>query len=604
MSVSAQVDERTLRELYLPAFEIAVRTSSPWTVMCSYNRINGTYASEHRELLTDILRGEWGFDGCVVSDWAAVHDRPAAVAAGLDLEMPGPRPRRAQAVVDAVRDGSLDPAVVDQAVLRILRIVAKTTTTGKGGSFDASAHHTLARRIAADGIVLLKNEAILPLSQTCRIAVIGRAAQTPRIQGGGSSQATPTRVDVPLREIERFAGVSAVAYAEGYDESGTDRPDLIAEATDRARRADVALLFISLPMSKESEGSDRTDLDLTPQQVALISAVAAAQARTVVLLSSGSAVVMSEWIDQVPAVVQTWYAGQAAGGAIADVLFGAVNPSGKLAETFPLRLEDTPAFLNFPGEGDTVRYGEGVFIGYRWYDARRTPVLFPFGHGLSYTTFEFTNARASASTVDDVRGLSILVDVTNTGSRAGSEVVQVYVHDPESSVPRPEKELRGFDKVHLEPGETKTVTIELGARAFSFWDPRLRSWVVEPGTLEILIGASAADIRERLSVTAVTPDRLTSTLNDMSPLRDWLTNREARVPTLGLLHELAPIIGGVFGHAADDPDALDPHFYSYFGTMPVRGVLEFAAPAGGPDPDARMAALAVEAGIAPVVVVR
>jgi beta-glucosidase len=598
MSVSAEVDERTLREVYLPAFEAAVKTSSPWTVMCSYNRINGTYASEHRQLLTGILRDEWGFDGFVVSDWAAVHDRPAALAAGLDLEMPGPRPRRVQAVVDAVRDGTLDVADVDQAVLRILRVVRQATDTVKGRGFDTAAHHVLARRIAADGMVLLKNEAMLPLSPTGRFAVIGRAAQAPRIQGGGSSQTTPTCVDVPLLEIERVASEAVVTYAAGYDESGADRSDLIAEAVTAAQDADAALLFVALPLSKESEGSDRTDLDLTPQQVALITAVAQVQPRTVVVMSSGSAVVTSGWVGQVPAVLQAWYAGQATGGAIADILFGIVNPSGKLAETFPLRLEDTPAYLNFPGEGDTVRYGEGLYIGYRWYDARRTAVSFPFGHGLSYTSFAYADARASANTVDESRGVTVLVDVTNTGARAGSEVVQVYVRDPQASVPRPEKELRGFDKVYLEPGETRTVAIELDGRAFALWDPRLRSWVVEPGRFDILIGSSSVDIRAELTVTAVTPDRLTSTLNEMSPLRDWLANQEARVPTIGLLRELAPIIGGVFGDGGEDPDALDPHFHSYFGTMPIRGVLEFAAPAGGPDPEARMAELAGEAGIA------
>ena len=465
--------------------------------MCAYNRINGTYASEHRELLTHILRDEWGFDGMVVSDWAAVHDRPAAVAAGLDLEMPGPRPRRTRAVVDAVRAGTLDLADVDRSVLRILRVASKAAATAKGASFDAAAHHALARRIAADGMVLLKNEAVLPLSPAGRIAVIGRAAKTPRIQGGGSSQTTPTRLDIPLREIERIAGAAAVTFATGYEESAAVRPDLIAEAVDEAGKADVAVIFIALPLAKESEGSDRTDLDLTPQQVALISAVADVQPRTIVVLSSGSAVVMSEWIDRVPAVLQAWYAGQAAGSAVADILFGVVNPSGKLAETFPLRLEDTPAFLNFPGEVDTVRYGEGLFIGYRWYDARQSPVLFPFGHGLSYTTFSYANGRVSGPTVSDTVGVTVFVDVTNTGPRAGSEVVQVYVRDPEASVPRPEKELRGFEKVHLEPGETRTVAIALDARAFAFWDTRLHSWVVEAGIFDILVGASSADIRER-----------------------------------------------------------------------------------------------------------
>ena len=301
-----------------------------------------------------------------------------------------------------------------------------------------------------------------------------------------------------------------------------------------------------------------------------------------VVLSSGSAVVMSDWIDQVPAVLQAWYAGQAAGGAIADILFGAVNPSGKLAETFPLRLEDTPAYLNFPGEGDTVRYGEGVFIGYRWYDARRTPVLFPFGHGLSYTTFAYANGRAS-STIDERVAASPCRSTSRTRVRAPAvrscrsmfAIRRLPSLGPRRSCVASTRSTLNRERPRRSRSSSTPARSPSGISA-------LRSWTVEPGLFEILIGASAADIRERLSVTAVTPDRLTSTLNEMSPLRDWLTNEDARAPTIGLLHELAPIIGGVFGEAADDPDALDPHFHSYFGTMPIRGVLEFAAPAGGP----------------------
>ena len=399
MSVSADVDERTLRETYLPAFEHAVTEARPWTVMCAYNRVNGVYASEHRELLTDILRSEWGFDGFVVSDWAAVHDRPAALGAGIDLEMPGPRPRRVAAVVEAVRSGALDEAVVDEAALRILGIVTRAMATPKGRPFDPAAHHALARRIAADGMVLLKNDGLLPLAAEGTIAVIGHAARNPRIQGGGSSQITPTRVDAPLEAIEALAGNAVVTFAEGYDDSDGVRADLTDQAVEVAAAADVAVICVALPPSKENEGGDRPDLDLTDQQVALIRAVSAAQPRTVVVLSNGSAVAMAAWIDGPAAVLESWLSGQAAGGAVADILFGVVNPSGKLAETFPLRIEDTPAFASWPGDRDHARYGEGPFIGYRWYDTRRIPVLFPFGHGLSYTTFRFSDARPSAATV-------------------------------------------------------------------------------------------------------------------------------------------------------------------------------------------------------------
>ena len=591
MSVSAEIDERTLREVYLPAFEMAVKESQPWTVMCAYNRINGTYASEHHELLTNILRDEWGFDGLVVSDWAAVHDRPKALAAGLDLEMPGPRPRRVRSVVRAVRDGVIGEDVVDRAASRVLRTILRAGETTRG-SFDAQAHHALARRIASEGMVLLRNDGLLPLKRHGRVAVVGRAAVQPRIQGGGSSQTTPTAVDIPFDELVRLAPEVEFDYAAGYDEDGNDRPDLQAEAVGLARDADAALLFIALPMSKESEGSDRRDLDLTLPQVALIQAVTEVQSRTVVVLSNGSAVEMSRWIDGTAAVLEAWYAGQAAGGAIADILFGVVNPSGHLAETFPLRLKDTPAYLNFPGEGDIVRYGEGAFIGYRWYEAKDQPVLFPFGFGLSYTSFSYTNAQVSRSEFSDVDGVAVSVDVTNTGSLAGADVVQVYVRDEEASVQRPEKELRGFQKVRLEPGEKKTVSVHLDARAFSFWEPRVHAWVTEPGHFEILIGSSSAHIHATLGVSVVPADHPVSTLTDMSPLEDWLRDGAARSQAIGLLQELAPILGDTFGDAAATVDDLDPHFHSYFSTMPIRGVLEFAAAAGGPDPDERLAQLA------------
>jgi beta-glucosidase len=586
MSVSAEVDERALRELYLPAFEHAVKTAKPWTVMCAYNRINGVYASEHRELLTDVLRSDWGFDGFVVSDWAAVHDRPTALAAGTDLEMPGPRPRRVQSVLDAVHAGVLDERVVDEAALRVLRVVALASNTPKGGSFDAAAHHALARRIAAEGMVLLKNDGLLPLPRSGRIAVVGRAAKEPRIQGAGSSQITPTQVDIPIDELRRLAGDATISYSEGYDDGPGERPDLLAASVAAASDSDVAVVFVAMPVTKESEGEDRSDLELAPQQVALIRSVRAAQPRTVVVLFNGSALSVAPWIDGPAAVLEAWLSGQAAGGAIADILFGVVNPSGRIAETFPLRLEDTPAYLDFPGDGDRVRYGEGLYIGYRWYEARDLPVAFPFGHGLSYTTFRYDHARTSETTFADVDGVTVTVDVTNTGGCAGSEVVQVYVRDVEATVQRPGKELRGFAKVRLEPGETRAVDVRLDPRAFSFWDPRRQRWVAEAGAFEILIGSSSAAIHAVVPVTVVASAALPSTLSDMSPLQDWLGDPAGRREALALVQSLAPILGGVFGDAVTDPDDLDPHFHSYFSAMPIRDLLEFAAPAGGPEPEA------------------
>src|SRR5512141_2448569 len=385
-SISAEVDERTLREIYLPAFEKAVQRAKPWTVMCSYNKVNGTFASEHYHLLTEILKNEWGFEGLIVSDWGAVRDRVAALKGGLDLEMPGPYDRHVKAVVEAVRSGELDEAVLDESVRRILNIVFKADETPKNGTFDVDAHHELAHQIASEGMVLLKNNGLLPLKGQQHIAVIGHSAENAHFQGGGSSHIHPTKVAVPFKELQAQAANAELTYAEGYPKDNSFRQELIDQAVGLAQAADVAVLYIALPSFKESEGYDRSDLDLTEQQVALIKAVAKVQPNTVVVLNNGAPVAMTEWIDSVSAVLEGWMMGQAGGAALADVLFGKVNPSGKLAETFPLRLEDTPAYINWPGGAGKVNYGEGLFIGYRYYDTKDIPVQFPFGYGLSYTT--------------------------------------------------------------------------------------------------------------------------------------------------------------------------------------------------------------------------
>ncbi|HMB25406.1 MAG TPA: glycoside hydrolase family 3 C-terminal domain-containing protein, partial [Anaerolineales bacterium] len=388
-TISAEVDERTLREIYLPAFEKAVKQAKPWTVMCSYNKLNGEYASQNHYLLTDILKKEWGFEGLVVSDWGAVRDRVAALKGGLDWEMPGPQERRVKAVVEAVRSGELDEAVLNESARRILNIVFKSKETAKGGTFDVEAHHTLASRIAAEGMVLLKNNGLLPLKGQQHIAVIGRAAEQAHFQGGGSSHINPTKVAVPYKEIQNRAGNAELTYAEGYPSDNTFDQAMIDQAVSLAISADVAVLNIALPSYKESEGYDRADIDLTEQQIALIKAVAKVQPNTVVVLNNGAPVAVRDWIDDVAAVLESWMMGQAGGAAIADVLFGKVNPCGKLAETFPIKLADTPAYTNWPGEAGKVHYGEGMFIGYRYYDAKQMPVQFPFGFGLSYTTFEY-----------------------------------------------------------------------------------------------------------------------------------------------------------------------------------------------------------------------
>ncbi len=578
-SINAKVDERTLREIYLPAFEKAVKQAQPWTVMCSYNKVNGTFASEHHYLLTEILKEEWGFEGLVFSDWGAVRDRVAGLQAGLDLEMPGPQARRVQAVVDAVRSGELDEAKLDESVRRILRIAFMAAETPKSGGFNVEAHHQLAAKIAAEGMVLLKNNGLLPLKAHKQIAVIGRSAANAHFQGGGSSHINPTKVAVPFKELQDRAGDAELTYAEGYPTDDSFRQDMIDEAVGLAQEADVALLYIALPAFKESEGYDRTDIDLTEQQIALIKAVAAVQPHTVVVLNNGAPVAMSNWLDDVDAVLEAWMMGQAGGAAIADVLFGRINPSGRLPETFPLKLVDTPATLNWPGEMGQVRYGEGLFIGYRYYDAKKMPVLFPFGHGLSYTTFKYSNAAASAATFRDVDGVTISVDVTNIGAMAGKETVQVYVHDREAGLVRPEKELKGFARVKLQPGETKTVSIPLNFRAFAFYHPEYKQWITEDGEFDILIAASATDIRQSVTVTLQSTLELPCILDKESTIREWLADPRGQAVVGGLFTQLEAEARKAFGGDADNghESAIGMDIMEMFKDMPLVSVLMFLA---------------------------
>jgi beta-glucosidase len=575
-SINVEVDERTLREIYLPAFEKAVKQAKPWTVMCAYNKLNGKYCSEHHYLLTDVLKNEWGFEGLIVSDWGAVRDRVASLKGGVDLEMPGPQERRVKVVVEAVRSGELDEAVLDESVRRILSIVFKAKETPKNGTFDVDAHHELAHKIATEGMVLLKNNGLLPLRDQQHIAVIGRSAETPHFQGGGSSHINPTKVAVPFKELQAQAGDAELTYAEGYPTDDSFRQDMIDQAVTHARSADVAVLYIALPTFKESEGYDRPDLDLTEQQVALIKAVAKVQPKTVVVLNNGAPVAMSDWIDGVAAVLEGWMMGQAGGVAIADVLFGEVNPCGKLAETFPVKLSDTPAHLNWPGGAGEVRYGEGLFIGYRYYDAKQMPVLFPFGYGLSYTTFAYSNAKVSSRTIKDADGVTVTVDVTNTGEFAGKEIVQVYVHDRKSGLLRPDKELKGFAKLELQPGETKSVSIQLDFRAFAYYHPEYKQWITEDGDFDILIAASAADVRQTLTVTLESTLSLPCILDKESTIREWMADSRGKVvldPFYAQIEvEVRKMLGGGDERYGDET-AIGMDVMEMVNDMPLESVL-------------------------------
>ena len=525
MRVSADVDERTLREIYLPAFERVVTRAQPWTVMCSYNRVNGTHAAEHRWLLTQVLREEWGFDGLVVSDWGAVRDRVPALLAGLDLQMPSAGLRPDAEVVAAVRSGELDEAVLDEAARRVLTLVARARDVAPA-PVDLDAHHELAREAAAAGCVLLRNEPVdgpplLPLTGTDGLLVVGEMARTPRYQGAGSSQVNPTRLDDAL---SAFRAVDPdVSFEPGYRLDHERDDTLLPAALEAAAAATTVVLFLGLPAADESEGYDRRHLDLPPEQVRLLRALTEVSPRVVVVLANGSVVRVSDWHTTVPALLEAWLGGQAGGSAVVDVLLGRREPGGRLAETVPHRLEDTPAFGNFPGEAGHVRYGEGVLVGYRWYDTRDVDVAYPFGHGLTYTTFGYDDLRVEVTGTGADAGLRVCVRVTNTGARAGREVVQVYLRDPEAAVQRPLRELRAFTTVDLAVDESQDVTFDLDARALSYWHPGLRRWVVEGGEVVVEVGRSSRDVRVEATVEVVGED-LWEPLTTESTLGEWLAH--------------------------------------------------------------------------------
>ncbi len=536
LRVSADVDQRTLREIYLAGFERVVRNARPWTVMCSYNRINGVYASQDPWLLTDVLRGEWGFEGLVVSDWGAVDDPRAAVAAGLDLEMPATGGASAARIVAAVGAGDLAEAVLDTAIARLLHLLDRSLPGAEStDTFDTDAHHRLAREVAADCAVLLKNDgALLPLlPHGGTVAIIGEFARTPRYQGAGSSKVNPTQVDDALTALR--AGVAdgaTISFSAGFgvDDPEADDAALLAEAVEAAQAAETAVLFLGLPASYESEGYDRDHMDLPTSQVALVEAVSAVNDRVVVVLANGSVVSVAGWAHRAGAILEGWLGGQAGGGALADVLLGAVNPSGRLAETMPLRLQDNPSYLNFPGDDRHVTYGEGIYVGYRHYDAVDRDVSYPFGHGLSYTTFEYSDlavtdlAGSGGDVADHWLGaprLAVSVTVTNTGPVSGKEVVQLYVGDPEASVARPIRELKAFAKLALAPGESQRVNLILSERDLSYWSTRADGWVLEPGRFDVAVGASSRDLRLTTTVEVSGPAP-SFPLDRNSTLGEWI----------------------------------------------------------------------------------
>ena len=524
--MSSDVDERTLREIYLPAFERIVKAVQPWTIMCSYNKVNGTWASQNHWLLTEVLRDEWGFQGLVVSDWGAVADRVAAVRAGLDLEMPPAKDHSEKAVVAAVEAGELSLPEVDACVRRVLELVAKGEHIRQGAtSVDFDAHDALAREAAAQGCVLLENDGVLPLAPDVRIGVIGEFARTTRFQGGGSSEVNATRVTSALDAFGEVYG--EVPFAPGFTLEGADEK-LAAEAVELARTVDVPVVFIGLTDAEESEGFDRPHMDLAPHQVQLVKDVAAANPRTVVVLSNGSVVTMADWKDAPAAILEAWLGGQAIGGAVVDVLTGKVNPAGRLNETIPLRVEDNPSWGNFPSSEHHARYGEGIFVGYRGYDHRKLEVAYPFGYGLGYTSFAWSDLSVdvTGSAAAGDLAATVSLQVTNTGERAGADVVQVYVGDLDSVAARPVRELKGFRKVFLEPGASERVEVQLDQRAFSYWSETMGDWVVEAGDFRI---EAARHVREVVleQVVSLEGPGIVSELTIASSADEWIRNERA-----------------------------------------------------------------------------
>lgn len=493
MTNSSEVDERTLREIYLAAFEDVVKNAQPWTIMASYNKINGTFSTENATYLEDVLRKEWGFKGVVVSDWGATHNREAAVAAGTDLTMPGETETDVE-LVKSVKNGTLMEGVLDKACENILSLTSKAMDNLRPNTqFDYEGGHAFARKAAGQSIVLLKNEnAILPLKKSEKIAFIGKFASAPRYQGSGSSYINSFKVTSALDAVCND-GIS-VEYAEGYSikEDKTDEK-LLAEAVATAKNVDTAVLFVGLTEQMESEGFDRRHLNMPASQNELIEAVCAVQPNTVVVLHNGAPIEMP-WIDKPKAILETYLGGQAVGEATVDVLFGEVNPSGRLAESFPKKLEDNPSYLFYFGEGNRVEYNEKVFVGYRYYETKKMQMLFPFGYGLSYTTFAYSNLKLDKIEMDEEDTLTASVDVTNTGKVAGKEVVQLYVAPKKGEIIRPVRELKGFNKISLEPGETKKVTFQLSKRAFAYWNTEAHDWYVESGEHAVQIGKSSHEI--------------------------------------------------------------------------------------------------------------
>lgn len=578
MNCSSNLSERTLREIYLPAFEIAVKEASPKTIMCSYNKINGVYASENPYLLTEILRDEWGFEGYVMTDWGAVANRVKGIMAGLELEMPGSGGVNDAKIVSAVKDGTLDERILDQAVERILNVIFSYTEHRHSDAiFDREADHEKAIKIETECAVLLENNGALPLKSDAKVVYIGEYAKKPRYQGGGSSHINSSKVSSALESAHEKG--RNVSYVKGFpaDKDEVDEQEL-KKAVEAAKSVDFAVIFAGLPDEFESEGYDRKHMRLPVCQDRLIEAVAKVQPNTIVVLHNGSPV-ETPWADKVSAILEMYLGGQGVGEATDRLLYGEDNPSGRLAETFPMHLEDNPSFLNFPGDGKSVDYAEGIYVGYRYYDAKKMPVRWAFGHGLSYTDFEYSHLNMPEGKLSDTGSVEISVDIKNVGERSGKEVVQLYVSDKNNTPGRPVKELKRFAKVELNPGETKTVSFSLEARDLSFYHEGLKDWFAPSGSYEILVGHASDEILLRGEVAFETKKRIPMCV-DFSTTLGELAKNPITAPVISeIIQEMEK---GFFGDAQDDSENMaealgsgQEMIYAMMDGMPLKSLASF-----------------------------
>ena len=560
LRVSANISQRALREIYFPAFEHIVKTAQPWTIMCSYNRINGVHSAQNRWLLTDVLRDEWGYEGIVMSDWGADHDRVASLNAGLNLEMP-PSYTDDQ-IVYAARDGRIQPEQLDRMAQGMIDLVNKTRAamSVENYRFDVDAHDEVAHQAAVESMVLLKNDGnILPVAANAKIAVIGEFARTPRYQGGGSSHITPIKMTSFLDTLaERGADVT---FAPGFtlDLEPADAK-LETEAVETAKNADVVLMFLGLPEAAESEGFDRETLDVPAKQVELLNAVAAENENVVVVLSNGSVVSVAPWAGNAKGILESWLLGQSGGPALADVIFGRVSPSGKLAQTIPMDINDDPSMINWPGEEGHVDYGEGVFVGYRYYDTYDKAVDYSFGFGLSYATFAIDGVNVAKTGANTAH---VTATVTNTSDVDAAETVQVYVAPGKASVARPKHELKGFQKVFLKAGESAEISFDLDERAFAYWSEKFNDWHVEAGEYTVEVGTSSRDIA---AVAVVTLDGDGKAL----PLDEWSTFGEWADDPVGSKIVASVYAEGEAGNLPQLPD--DDMMRMFLKSMPINSM--------------------------------